>query len=121
MPSAGFQTVTSATKRPLTYALDRTVTEASANFILLLKIKKKNVSRFTHPLHRDEERVREETGCVLSGGQKHSVGTELCTAVHRAFGVEAYFKDNKSIQKNHRSSAVISVFIATTVYHRKAR
>jgi hypothetical protein len=64
-----------------------------------MQVESENLTHFTHPLHRDEERVREETGCVLSGGQKHSVGTEHCTAAHRAFGVETYFKNNKCMVK----------------------
>jgi hypothetical protein len=28
-----------------------------------------NVARFTNPLHRDVERVREETVCMLLGGK----------------------------------------------------
>jgi hypothetical protein len=60
------------------------------------KVTQKNFAHFTHPLHRDEELVLEETGCVLSGGQRNLFSMDHWTAAHCAFAVEPYFENNES-------------------------
>jgi hypothetical protein len=68
----------------------------------IYKARQKNRTHFTHPLHRDEECMREETGCVLSGRKKHLVSIEHWTAARRAFGVEVYFKNHETMVKTCR-------------------
>jgi hypothetical protein len=81
------------------------------------KVIQKTLTHLAQPLHRDEEDVREETGCMLSGGQKHLVSMEHWTAAHRAFAVEEYFENNESMVKTrllrhhfniHRNASVPS-------------
>jgi hypothetical protein len=72
------------------------------SLVIKCKVSEKSQTQFTHPLLRDEESVREETSCMLSGGQKHSVSMEHWTAAHRAFAVEAYFKNNVSMVNTRR-------------------
>jgi hypothetical protein len=81
----------------------------SLSLVIKYKVSQKNLAHFTHPLHIAEEPVREETGCMLSGGQKHLVSMEHWTAAHRAFSVEVYFENNESIHSFEKNELKVCV------------